>query len=144
MLRLELTGYPQTAPTGGLWDLDTNASLAHDRRPKGERVAQLFRTDGWVGAATAMYAAWDRIGLESHPGWANSNPLQAWKPTCDLSFVLEQVHEELNADDYRACRGPHALLRIRRTHWRAMLAELKSRGSGRRESGAFLLSDRGG
>jgi hypothetical protein len=100
VVRFELTGYPHTAPTGGLWDLATNASLAHEQRPKGNRVAQLFRYDNWAGGAAAMYAAWDRIGLESHPGWATSNPLQAWNPTRDLSFVLEQVHEELNTNDY--------------------------------------------
>jgi proteasome lid subunit RPN8/RPN11 len=43
-----------------------------------------------------------------------------------------------------ARRGPNALLRIRRRPWRAMLTELKKRGRGHRESGAFLLGDRGG
>jgi hypothetical protein len=99
-LRLELTGYPHAAPTGSLWDMATNTSLAAELRPKGERVVQLFRADGWTGGATAMYAAWDRIGLESHADWAQTNPLQAWNPTRDLSFVLDNVHEELNADDY--------------------------------------------
>lgn len=99
-LRLECQGYTQVAPTGSLWDTASNISLAAELRPKGERAAQLFRTDGWTGGATAMYAAWDRVGLQSHPGWAQTNPLQAWNPTRDLSFILDNVYEVLNADDY--------------------------------------------
>lgn len=99
-IRFELTGYPHSAPTGGLWDVESDTSLAHNRRPKGQRAAQLFRFDGWVGGATAMYAPWDRVGLQAHPDWANTYRMQAWNPTRDLSFVLEQVHEVLNADDY--------------------------------------------
>jgi proteasome lid subunit RPN8/RPN11 len=43
-----------------------------------------------------------------------------------------------------ARRGRHALLRMRRAHWREMLAELKRRGGGLRESGGFLLGDSAG
>lgn len=100
VLRIEVAGYPQIAPTGGLWDITTNTWLPADQRPKGERIAQLFRMDGWAGAPNAMYAAWDRIGLQTHGGWADSNPLEAWNPTRDLSFILINVHEHLNADDY--------------------------------------------
>jgi hypothetical protein len=102
VLRLELAGYPHTAPTGSVWDVDANDWLAADRRPRGERAAQLFRTDGWTGGATAMYAAWDRRGLEAHPDWADKNRMQAWDPTRDICFVLENVHEVLNADEYLA------------------------------------------
>lgn len=98
-LRLECTGYPHTAPTGGVWDLDTNASLAPDLRPKSGRAAQLFRADGWTGGSTAMYAAWDRAGLQGHPEWANTHPRVAWNSTRTLTFILNNVHEVLNADD---------------------------------------------
>ena len=60
----------------------------------------LFRTDGWTGGSTAMYAPWDRIGLQAHPDWAQKYPLEAWNPTRDISFVLTNVHEVLSADDY--------------------------------------------
>jgi hypothetical protein len=100
VLRFELIGYPHTAPTGGLWDLATDSSLPPEKRPKGERAAQLFRADGWVGGSTAMYAPWDRIGLQAHPDWAQTYRLQAWNPTRDLSFILANVHKVLNADDY--------------------------------------------
>jgi hypothetical protein len=100
VIRFELTGYPHAAPTGGLWDIELDDSLPGDRRPKGERVAMLFRTDGWTGGATAMYAAWDRIGLEAHPDWAQNHPLEAWNPSREISFILSRLHEVLNADDY--------------------------------------------
>jgi hypothetical protein len=100
VLRFELTGYPHIAPTAGLWDISVNASLPAERRPKGERAAQLFRVDGWLGGATAMYAPWDRIGLQAHPDWSKQYPHEAWTPARDLSFVLANVHEVLNADDY--------------------------------------------
>ncbi len=100
VLRFELTGYPHTAPTGGLWDLETDSYLPAGQRPKGERAAQLFRSDGWLGGSTAMYAPWDRMGLQAHPDWTQTYRLQAWNPTRDLSFILANVHEVLNADDY--------------------------------------------
>lgn len=100
VLRFELGGYPQNPPTGGLWDTVADASLPADRRPKGERAAHLFRADGWHGGATAMYAPWDRMGLQAHANWANDYPHDAWNPARDLSFILAKVHEVLNADDY--------------------------------------------
>ena len=100
VLRFDLTDYPQAAPTGGIWDVDGDASLAPDHRPKGHPAAQLFRTDGWAGGATAMYAPWDRVALQAHPEWAQTYPRQAWNATRDLSFALSQIHEVLNADDY--------------------------------------------
>lgn len=99
LLRLDLDGYPNAAPTGGLWDIDADVSLPADRRPKGERVAHVFRTDEWTGGATAMYAPWDRVALDSHQ-WADAHVHEAWNPTRDLSFVLACVHELFNADDY--------------------------------------------
>jgi hypothetical protein len=97
-LKLALNGYPNTAPTGGLWDIEINESLSAGKRPKGDRVAHLFRVD-WEGGL-AMYAPWDRKGLEGHPGWLQSHPEEAWNPSRDLTFILEKVHEVLNANDY--------------------------------------------
>lgn len=99
-LRLELIGYPHSTPTGSLWDTDADSSLDPERRPKGERAAMLFRTDGWAGGATAMYAPWDRMGLQAHPDWTQKYPLETWNATRDISFVLSNVHTILNADDY--------------------------------------------
>ena len=99
-IRFELDGYPNTTPTGGIWDVENDVSLAAERRPKGERAALLFRADAWVGGPTAMYAPWDRIGLESHANWAQEAPRLAWHAGRDLTFILANVHEVLNADDY--------------------------------------------
>jgi hypothetical protein len=99
-IRFEMSGYPHAAPTGGIWDIDADLSLAAERRPKGPEIVQLFRTDGWTGGATAMYAPWDRVGLASHLQWAQTCPHSAWNPSRDLSFILENVHGMLNSDEY--------------------------------------------
>lgn len=41
-------------------------------------------------------------------------------------------------------RGRRALLRVRRSDWHSLVAELGRRGRGSRESGAFLLGERHG
>jgi hypothetical protein len=99
-IRFELNSYPNTAPTGGIWDVDADVSLPADRRPKGDDLAQLFRADGWTGGAKAMYAPWDRLGLQAHPDWAQKYPQCAWNPGRELTFILENVHGMLNNDDY--------------------------------------------
>lgn len=99
-IRFDLNDYPNQAPTGGIWDVDADVSLAADRRPKGEDIAQLFRTDGWTGGATAMYAPWDRLGLQTHPEWAQNYPQYAWNPGRELTFILENVHARLTSDEY--------------------------------------------
>jgi hypothetical protein len=98
LLRIECSGYPAQAPTGCPCDAETNAVLASDRRPKGERVGQVFRPDWKEGRA--LYAPWDRTGLAEHPGWAAAHPFWAWHPGRDISFFLTNVHELLNDDDY--------------------------------------------
>lgn len=99
-LRLECQGYPQTALTGGLWDPTTGTFLAPDRRPRGERAGLVFRSDSWQGGPNTMYAAWDRAALQVHPEWVQTYPLSAWNPTRTVAFVLNNVYEVLNADDY--------------------------------------------
>jgi hypothetical protein len=99
-LRLDVSGYPHSAPTGSLWDTEGDCSLEPARRPKGDRAAHVFRTDGWAGGATAMYAPWDRIALGSHPNWAQKHPHERWTPTRDITFVLSNLHNLLSADDY--------------------------------------------
>jgi hypothetical protein len=97
-LRFELTGYPQQAPTATPWDLTTNAQLAADRRPRGEVVAMVFRTDWESGRA--LYVPFDRVALSSHGGWVQQHPGDAWTAKHDLSFYLRKVHAMLHDDDY--------------------------------------------
>jgi hypothetical protein len=100
MIQFELEGYPEVAPTGGIWDCESQQSMAAGGRPKGERAALLFRMDGWGPAPYAMYAPWERKALADHTDWAQKYPMSAWNPTRDLTFVLTHIHEILNADDY--------------------------------------------
>lgn len=97
-MRFELQGYPETAPTGGIWDVEDGSSLPGEKRPKGARAAQLFRTD-W-GEGLSMYAPFDRIALQGHPDWPANYPMTMWTPFRDLTFVLTEIWETLNADDY--------------------------------------------
>jgi hypothetical protein len=62
----------------------------------------LFRTDtGWTDSTHAMYAPWDRVALSGHGDWATRHSLYSWNSTRDINFVLSNVHEVLNADDYQ-------------------------------------------
>lgn len=97
-LRIDLTGYPQQAPTATPWDLDLEAPLSPDKRPQGERAGWVFRTDWNDGLA--LYAPWDRVALKGHAAWPDQHPEDAWHPGRDIAFFLGRVHELLNADDY--------------------------------------------
>lgn len=99
-IRFDLQGYPNNAPTGGIWDTASNATLAADKRPTGGRASLVFRYEGGGCGPTAMYAPWDRMGLACHPEWQTSAPHLAWHAGRDLTFVLDHVHEIFNADDY--------------------------------------------
>jgi hypothetical protein len=97
-VRFELEGYPDVTPAGGIWDSESGTSLAPERRPKGTRAAQLFRSD-W-GGGVSMYAPFDRAALESHANWPSQYLMTTWTPLRDLTFILIEIHETLNADDY--------------------------------------------
>ena len=98
VLRFDLTGYPETAPTATPWNLDTRDALEPALRPKGERVGHIFRTDWENGQA--LYAPFDRVALDSHPDWRNQHPRQVWDSSKDLAWLLQILHEMLNNDDY--------------------------------------------
>lgn len=98
-LRIDLAGYPQRAPTATPWDLDHNVQLSIEKRPKGLRVEQVFRTDWKNGRA--LYAPWDRVALPGHDNWSEQYPEHVWHPGRDISFFLRCVHELLNSDDYK-------------------------------------------
>ena len=95
VLRFELSGYPQAAPTAGLWDCSRNCLLAAEFRPKGERAASAFRTD-WEGGR-ALYAPYDRAAIDH---WPRRYPQYEWHARRDLTFYLTNVFELLNDDDY--------------------------------------------
>lgn len=100
-LRMDLTGYPQQAPTSTPWDLETNSQLAAHRRPRGEFASHVFRFDWENGRA--LYAPYDRAALPGHPSWSTQHPADVWTPQRTLSFILDRVHRLLNDDDYEGC-----------------------------------------
>lgn len=100
-LRIDLTGYPQQAPTSTPWDLDRNAQLAPERRPRGEFVSHVFRADWENGRA--LYAPYDRVALPGHPSWSTQHPADVWTRQRTVAFLLDRVHRLLNDDDYEGC-----------------------------------------
>lgn len=98
LLKIECSGYPAHAPTGCPWDADTNGILAPGKRPKGERAARVFRDDWEDGRA--LYAPWDRVGLNGHGEWPMKYARSMWHSGRDISFYLQNVHDLLNDDDY--------------------------------------------
>jgi hypothetical protein len=90
-LRIDLSGYPRQAPNGYPWDVEADALLATDGRPKGGRVERAFRAD-WQG----LYLPVDRSALDGHSAWRSWR----WDDSKDLTYYLRLVHELLNDDDY--------------------------------------------
>lgn len=101
-LRLDCQGYPQTAPTGGPWDLGRDAILAFDQWPRGlgGRVSAVFRTDWKNGSA--LYLPCDRESFVGHENWRVEVPSKIWRPADGIVQYLELVHELLHSRDYAA------------------------------------------
>ena len=98
VLRFDLAGYPESAPTATPWNPKTGNVLESALRPKGERVGHVFRAD-WNGGR-ALYAPFDRVALNGHSSWKNQHPRRIWNSSKDLSWLLQILHEMLNNDDY--------------------------------------------
>ena len=98
VLRFDLAGYPESAPTATPWNPTTGDVLESALRPKGERVGHVFRTD-WEGGR-ALYAPFDRVALNGHSSWKTQHPRRVWDSSKDLAWLLQILHEMLNNDDY--------------------------------------------
>lgn len=100
LFRFDCTGYPQSPPTAGPWDTETNAVLAADRWPMGNggRVTSVFRPT-WKGG-TALYLPCDRVSIEGHDSWRTEMPSKIWRPAHGIVQYLELVHELLHCGDY--------------------------------------------
>ncbi len=100
VLRLDCSGYPQQAPTGGLWDPISDAVLPFDRWPRshGGRVGDVFRPD-WING-TALYLPCDRRSVAGHDHWRDNLPGQVWRPAAGIGQYLELVGELLTSADY--------------------------------------------
>jgi hypothetical protein len=98
VLRFELANYPTSGPTAGLWDRETGAYLAADRRPKGRRQTVAFRTDWERGEA--LYLPIDRRAIAGHDGWRSQARGMLWSADSDITAYLLVVADLLTADDY--------------------------------------------
>lgn len=100
VLRFNCSGYPQTAPTAGPWDVSRSTILAFDRWPrsKGGRVSAVFNPNWKSG--TALYLPCDREAIGGHENWRTEMPSKLWNPTTGIVHYLELVHELLNCGDY--------------------------------------------
>ena len=101
-LNLNCDQYPQQAPTGHLWDMETRAPLPKAQWPKSKGgsgvVSTAFRKDGWNGVGKGLYLPIDRAPLEDHPDW-RAHPM-AWRPDEGICQYLEAVYEVLHCPDY--------------------------------------------
>jgi len=92
--RFELSGFPGTAPEVKIWDTETNAPLAADKRPKGsDRVNKAFQ----VWGDNTVYRPWERFS-SVHNNFAQNFPELAWHPERDLTFILEDLHGLLTSN----------------------------------------------
>lgn len=97
-VRLDCSGYPLQAPTGGFWDVEREAVLDFAVWPRGGRCAEAFRTDWQNG--TAMYLPCDRVTLANHdPSWPRTWPSMLWRPEAGITSYLKHVHEILQELD---------------------------------------------
>ena len=99
-IQFELNGYPNTTPTGCIWDVGANTLLAPDMRPKGTEVGQIFRSDQGAGGPNAMYAPVGpdrpRDARQLAPGGASSDLAPGPEPT----FILDYLHRIFHDDAY--------------------------------------------
>ena len=99
-LRFDCSGYPQSPPTAGPWDPESNEQLAFDKWPKnkGGRLGHVFRPK-WKNG-TALYLPCDRLSIEGHDNWQSEMPSKIWRPDEGILQYLELVHELLHCRDY--------------------------------------------
>jgi hypothetical protein len=92
--RFELSGFPGTLPEAKIWDVEANALLAKDKRPKGsERIQKAFQSWG----SESVYRPWDRHAA-GHNNFASTYSDLAWHPKRDLTFILEDIHGLLTSN----------------------------------------------
>ena len=94
--RFDFAGYPNTAPTGVLWDLSNNRVLEHSKRPlQTKRAAQVFK----IWGKECNYLPCDRLAFDpGHAtGWIVQHPDLIWKPQTDTFLkYLNEVYQILN------------------------------------------------
>lgn len=99
VVRLQCDGYPQTAPTGTLWDPSTGAQLSRALWPRGGRVSQMFNPDWKTGT---IYVPCDRVSREGHDNWAAEHPALNWDPARGILQYIEACWETLQSNELAA------------------------------------------
>ena len=106
-IKVNLKGYPKTAPEGIFWHDSENRPLSieelpHDNPPDASNPIHVsFKSKG-----TEFYCPFDRSGLSKHPEWATKHPQHAWSETKTITFYLERIHDLLNSRDYCPHKNP--------------------------------------
>jgi len=94
-VRILVDGYPAQPPSGQPWDLESSAALPVAQWPLSALAVPTFRRDWSPSNGNAPYLACDRIGLNTHPGWATECPDRAWNPGRRIGFYLTELYRGL-------------------------------------------------
>lgn len=92
--KFDFTGYPNSAPTSVLWDINSNSVLAPEKRPNNtKRAIQVFKTWG----KECNYLPCDRMALDGHSDWTRLHPNLVWNPQKDTVLkYLNELYQILN------------------------------------------------
>jgi hypothetical protein len=99
VLRFELSGYPQQAPTSCPWDIKAGQPLEPGRWPRGPKFVSKVFNPGW--RTNAIYAPCDRAAMCGHENWRQEHPGIWWESTFTIAIYLNFVHTLLNSQDYQ-------------------------------------------
>jgi proteasome lid subunit RPN8/RPN11 len=91
-------------------------------------------------AGPRLLPPFDRLARHGHNDWPRDNPQFIWANQNSLTDFLHLVHRWLNCEDSLAA---DRCITISHLIWMSLVGELRHRGRGRRESGAFLVGRKG-
>jgi len=93
--RYLLDDFPTKAPWVQIWNIENDAVLPSNERPKGNAmVARVFQS--WPPDDT-VYRPWERKAL-AHGGWTVKYASEAWRPNLTLTYTVEDLYGILNAN----------------------------------------------
>ena len=98
--RVNLEGYPDTAPQGTPWHRVEDRPLEGDELLVGKTTAKNKRlSDTFQGGNSnfPIYQPFDRCSFDGHhQNWATDYPHLIWNSERTITFYLEQLHDLLN------------------------------------------------
>ena len=108
LLRVDCTGYRATAPTGQLWDAQTNAALPEAQRPHKTDGTTVIAFSSW---GACLYHPIDRL---ARVHWPNAHADLAWGPQSTILTFLETVHGLIHDTGYHSSTAPDAAAELQR------------------------------